>query len=157
MGENRTFEYLLPANAKRIITPLRLVNAQKKQEMLVNALWDTGAEFSAVGLDAVAKVDMESLGVVKDVCSINGKSRAAMLCTIVLPGDDYFALVTEAVMHEIGNKDYSFVIGMNIIRKGDFSLTQTNDGLLLRFVFGPKFIQVIKEKGKSIWNNEANH
>lgn len=36
------------ASPKRIVTPVRLINSVSHREVLINGIWDTGAEHSAI-------------------------------------------------------------------------------------------------------------
>ncbi len=130
------------ANPRRVITPVRLMNPNAGREVLTNAYWDTGAETSSI-LKMTA--DYLRLPVLTDRCSMSGlggKVSGRSLLTVALPGDVRRGIIVEAF--EVGELpgDFDFIIGMDIISKGDFSIRREGEHNVLEFAFSDDFFHI---------------
>lgn len=130
------------ANPRRVITPVRLMNPNAGREVLTDAYWDTGAETSSI-LKMTA--DYLRLPVLTDRCrmsGLGGKVSGRSLLTVALPGDVRRGIIVEAF--EVGELpgDFDFIIGMDIISKGDFSIRREGEHNVLEFAFSDDFFHI---------------
>lgn len=130
------------ADLRRVITPVRLINPNAGREVLTDAYWDTGAETSSI-----LKMTAEylRLPVMIDRCHMNGlggKVEGRSLLTVALPGDARRGIIVEAFEAETIPGDFDFIIGMDIISKGDFSIRREGEHSVLEFTFGDDFFHI---------------
>ena len=130
------------ADLRRVITPVRLINPNAGREVLTDAYWDTGAETSSI-----LKMTAEYLRrpVMIDRCHMNGlggKVEGRSLLTVALPGDARRGIIVEAFEAETIPGDFDFIIGMDIISKGDFSIRRKGEHSVLEFTFGDDFFHI---------------
>ena len=88
--------------------------------MQFNALWDTGAEGSVISERVVKSLELEPTGVAR-VYHANGESMVnTYSVNIFLPNNAvfYVPMVTEGIL-----TGTDVLIGMNIISRGDFTVT----------------------------------
>lgn len=128
--------------SKRIVTPIRLINTISRREVLADALWDTGAEVSAISTDTATYLQLPITVQRNSVQGVGGKTKGRAVLTIAMPGNCGQATIVEAFEANHLPSHIAFIIGMDIISQGDFSLTVTNGTMELRFAFGPKFIHL---------------
>lgn len=129
-------------NPRRVITPVRLINPKAGREVLTDAYWDTGAETSSI-LKMTA--DYLCLPVLMDRCSMNslgGKVGGRSLLTVALPGDARRGIIVEAFEAKELPGDFDFIIGMDIISKGNFSIIREGEHHVLEFTFGDDFFHI---------------
>ncbi|MFO7889473.1 MAG: retropepsin-like aspartic protease [bacterium] len=104
-----------------------------------NALWDTGASNSVITKNIVKKCKLEPIGRTK-VNTANGTMESLVyMINMGLPnhvGISYLK-VTEGILH----KDIDLLIGMDVINRGDFVIT--NSDKKTTFSFRMPSIEVI--------------
>lgn len=132
-------KFLIQEGEKRFITPIRLQNDLKQREIVVTALWDTGAEVSVVSL-AVAKalgLPIEEGGRVTGI----GKGKpASMAIAFAFPGNkSWFTYVLPAVVANKPGEGFDFIIGMDIISMGSLNVEHSDEGTLMEFVYNPEY------------------
>lgn len=130
------------ANPRRVITPVRLINPNAGREVLTDAYWDTGAETSSI---LMMTAEYLRLPVMIDRCHMNGlggKVEGRSLLTVALPGDARRGIIVEAFEAETIPGDFDFIIGMDIISKGDFSIRREGEHSVLEFTFGDDFFHI---------------
>lgn len=122
---------------KKLYTPITVVNITKADELVaakVNALWDTGADLclmsrklaEALLIDFAKTIPAEGLLGCDDVEV--GITRVALLSnggTI-----DTYAAIVDTVS---STNQYSFIIGMDLIRKGALAISSTSLSTTLSF------------------------
>jgi len=97
------------------------------------AIWDTGATNSAITKKVIDECQLKPIGIAR-VCTADGeKDRYRFLVSIFLPNRVCFCeqSVTEAKIS--GNVDV--LIGMDVINKGDFAVTNKNGRTVMSFRF----------------------
>ena len=129
MEQNTTLFTQTLSSTRRIITPIRLINTISRKEILTDALWDTGAEVP------VSRAN-------NSVKGIGGRVSGRALLTIAMPGNCGQATIIDAFESDQLPEDVEFVIGMDIISQGKFSLTVEGGKMTLNFAFGPSFIHL---------------
>jgi len=97
--------------------------SQETEMITFHALWDTGASCSSISKDAA-----EKLGLIPDsyttIYHANGKSIVNVYyIRLALPNKALFPFVTVAEGLYAG---FDLLIGMDIITKGDFSISNLN-------------------------------
>ncbi len=132
------------ANTRRIVTPVRVLNIASGREEVVSGLWDTGAEVSAVSRSLCGELDFP-VNKQMVVNGFAGKVETKAVMAMTFPGDDEYAVVVQAVEAECIYEGIDFVIGMDIIEKGEFSLSREDGDLMLMFKFGELFTRLKSE------------
>ena len=127
-------------SSRRVVTPIRLINTISRREVLTDALWDTGAEVSAISSDTANYLQLPVSVPHNAVQGVGGKAHGRALLTIAMPGNCGQATIVEAFESDQLPQDVEFVIGMDIIAQGDLSLSVSDGCMKLRFAFGPGFI-----------------
>ena len=117
-----------------IVTPVKIMNIFNEREKVVDAVWDTGATFSAVTKRVVDELDLPVMynGETKGITgTVIGVTRMAL----TFPGNKRYATWTE--MNELNDLPgrYDVLIGLDVIRRGDMHLTHEQDGVWFEFVF----------------------
>lgn len=113
------------------ITPLKSPETIKDSEIVYfKALWDTGATNSVVTKDTAKKLGLVSIGKTK-VFHAGGESTTnVFIVNIFLPNRIIFPVkVTECD----DSTTFGLIIGMDIISRGDFSITNTNGRTAVSF------------------------
>jgi hypothetical protein len=97
----------------------------------VQALWDTGADWCAISSDMAKRMNLTIAGT-QDASGFGGqKNTPFYIVDITLP-DDTHVYNVPTIAYE-GSETHNFIIGMNVITRGDFSLTHEINGS--RFCF----------------------
>ncbi len=138
----------------RIITPVRIAPPSKKLDpnsssvIQVNALWDTGASASVITPSAVKTLGLVSVGT-RDVEGFGGV-EASPVHIIDLFLSDLLAFTSLFVAESVkDNGGFEFIIGMDVISAGDFSICQNGGNSVVsyqfpsthRFDFGKEVLQ----------------
>ena len=74
-------------SSQRIITPIRLINTISRREVLTDALWDRGAEVSAISPDTANYLQLPVSVPHNIVQGVDGKANGRTLLTIAMPGN----------------------------------------------------------------------
>lgn len=138
----RTTYYVETNDARRIVTPIRLINPLSKREVVVNGLWDTGADVSVILKGTADFLQLVRSEVTGGVDTIGGKAVGHVALTVALPGDQSHGIIVEPFEVERLSAGIDFVIGMDIIGEGDLTITRRGGGLALAFTFGDGFFRV---------------
>jgi len=130
------FKSEYPAISLRLITEVELFDtSQFPRKITVSALWDTGATLSAITPDTAQKLNLVPFNRVK-VNGINNTSMADVVkISIKLPNLIELKNYNVAVCNLI--KDVDFLIGMDIIQLGDFSISNGAGKTLFTFSIPP--------------------
>ena len=120
----------------RLITEVELRNIFKpSQKIIVRTLWDTGATLSAITPEISNKLELIPFNRVK-VNGINNTSMADLVKIFIkLPNLVELNNYNVAVCNLI--KDVDFLIGMDIIQLGDFSISNSSGKTLFSFAMPP--------------------
>lgn len=115
-----------------VYSPEDFYGGQKvKRVKTMRSLWDTGASTLLISNRVVDALGLRPIGK-SYISSINQESdvRKAFLVHIGLPTGD---IITDVVVTEIDSEDYDMVIGMGVISKGDFAITNKNEKTTFSF------------------------
>lgn len=130
-------KYLVPQGSKYIITPLQLSNHESGASAVVNAVWDTGATRSAVSTSIADYLNLEKRGK-GYTTGIGGKVGVWLALALAFPGNaDWYTIANPIVAQLPASID--FLIGLDIITLGDFSLKHRDNGTLLEFIFDQEY------------------
>lgn len=130
------------ASPKRIVTPVRLINSVSHREVLIDGIWDTGAEHSAILKSTSLFLDLPVLSERSHAQGLAGSVSGRVALTVALPGDARHGIIVEVFEVDRLPDNFDFVIGMDIISQGDLSIVHVEDRLQLQFRFGPKFFML---------------
>lgn len=115
-----------------VYAPIDLSNNKNvKRVKIPRALWDTGASCSLISARVAKVLGLESVG----KTGVSGYNRGidvkdTYLVHIGLPTRD---IVTNIKAMECDSEEYDVVIGMDVIEKGDFAITNSNDEVKFSF------------------------
>lgn len=139
-------KFLVPQGSKYIVSPLRLSNHETGASAVVNAVWDTGATRSAVSPNMADYLNMEKRGG-GFTTGIGG--RVEVRLALAFPGNaDWYTIANPIVSQLPASID--FLIGLDIITLGDFSMKHGDNGILFEFVFGQEyFVNINTDSVKS--------
>lgn len=121
----------------RIITEVFIRNPFSGLTMRVNGLWDTGAKCSSVSSDLI-----ERLGLIAHpdksilVNTTNGIKASSIYDAIFIFGEEQISVSTFEVNNPI--PAISVIIGMDVISKGDFRITNTGGKTEIIFRLPPQ-------------------
>ena len=99
----------------------------KQQPLMTecNAIWDTGASSSSITKAFAAKLGFKPTGVAKVRNTSGEELRDTFLINVYLPNKVAMAYVRVVECKELVG-DFEFLVGMDIIGAGDFSVTHGN-------------------------------
>lgn len=115
-----------------VYTPIDLsVDKDVKRVKVSRSLWDTGASVTLISSRVAKVLELKSIGK-SGVSGYNdGVDVKETYCVhIGLPTGD---IVTNIMAMEFDSDEYDVVIGMDIISKGDFAITNQNDKTTFTF------------------------
>lgn len=144
------YKVKLPDAFHAIVTPVKIRNIFNEREKVVNAVWDTGATFSAVTKRVVDELDLFEMakGVTNGIAgAVIGSTRMAL----TFPGNRKYA--TWAEMNEMLELpgDFDVLLGLDVISRGDLHLTHERDGMWFEFVFDTtKFINMVDDNPQEV-------
>ena len=102
------------------------------KEITTLALWDTGATGTCISTDVVSRLMMTPTGK-KNIQTPSGSSQVnTYLVDVMLPNNVNIPQI-EVCDSEIGNQGLGMLIGMDIITKGDFSVSNYNGRTVFSF------------------------
>ena len=90
------------------------------------ALWDTGANCCCISYDLVKKLNLKPIGAMPIATPSGTAIYNKYMIDIELPNDIEIKDVT-VCESEIGAQKLDLIIGMNIISKGDFAISNYNN------------------------------
>lgn len=115
-----------------VYAPTSLFGGEKITRVKVSrSLWDTGASATLVSSKITKVLNLVPIG--KSIVSgynSNLDVKNSFLVHVGLPTGD---VITNVVAMEFDGEDYDMVIGMDIICKGDFALTNKDDRTTFSF------------------------
>lgn len=136
--EDDRVKLFLPDGNDLLKMPIRIENQYQEEGLVVDSVWDTGAQFSVMSASLADKLKINRRpGGLMDGVGQTVVSEVA--CAIAFPGNmDWYTYVHPRVVPKIAI-GVDFIIGLDIITMGDFSLTRTREGLLMEFVFNEDY------------------
>lgn len=134
------FRHEFPLELGRIETPLRVMTLAPHYEIVVNAVWDTGATFSSVAPWVVERLEMPASGKSESI-GISGQVDGSTSICFAFPGNSRYAALVEASWLPDVKGVPDFIIGLDIILMGELTLRSHGDKAELLFTFDTsKFI-----------------
>ena len=139
--------------ARDIITPVKLKNLFSDQIIETKGLWDTGATDSVI-----TKNTAKTLGLIPIskaiVNGVHGSKEVNVYYINITLNNNQITLDTQVTDCEELSSDYSvgMLIGMNIITRGDFSITNFDNNTIMSFrvpsIEGIDYVNEINEYNK---------
>lgn len=122
---------------RKLFTPITVVNLDPPGNMAavtINGMWDTGAEFCLISRDLAAKLGINFKKSVNAV-GIGGTvdSPLGYVYVALLSNGDLVDTIAAVVEETSPSGEYSFVIGMDFIRKGTLAISSTAIDTTLSF------------------------
>jgi hypothetical protein len=114
--------------SKRLETEAVVV--YKGNSITVRALWDTGATSTCISMDVVAALNLVPLGKL-NILTPSGASHANTYQVDILLPNNVVAKNVVVCDSEIGAQQIGLLIGMDIICKGDFAVSNFKGKTLL--------------------------
>lgn len=96
-----------------------------EKELIVNAKWDTGATTSCVTQKVIDKLDLKPVGEMTVTTSNHTSVAKTYLIDIILPSN-YKCEQIVVIGGQINNAIHDMLIGMDIISRGDFAVSNFN-------------------------------
>lgn len=137
---DNVFRYEFPADLGRIETPLRVLNLSPQRDVVVNAVWDTGATYSSVAHWVAEKLQLPADGSAVSI-GVGGPVGGSTSICFAFPGNKRYAALVEASWLPDVKGVPDFIIGLDIILMGELTLRSKGDRAELTFTFDTsKFI-----------------
>ena len=139
------FEQRFSADVKQIVTPVRIEDIGGTRYFEGEALWDTGSERSVIAECVAKTLKLDTLPFGR-IDTPAGEADIDMGAILVFPGNvRRFVTIITGVMGGAYRK-HDCIIGMDIIRRGDFTLRHEGDSIVFRFNFGVEFKRRNKDR-----------
>ena len=135
--KHSTFSYYYEKKQSKIITSVDLYSIpfNSSLSLTTNALWDTGANMSAITPEIQQKLKLTPIDK-KSIAGIhNTQVVDVVLITLELPNSVIKKNIKAAVCNMTSN--YGMIIGMDIISLGDFALSNGKEQTLFSFAVPP--------------------
>ncbi len=108
--------------------------ANAKPEKTVTAIWDTGAEISAISNRIVNELGLKPVNMARNITAAGEITVYIYAVNIFLPNGINFLMVP-VTGNDLGDAD--MLIGMDIISQGDFAVTNPGGKTTFSFRFPP--------------------
>lgn len=131
---DNVFRHEFPVDLGRIETPLRVMNMSPQREMVVNAVWDTGASYSSVAHWVVEKLELPANGTGISI-GVGGPVHGSTSICFAFPGNSRYAALVEASWLPEVKGVPDFIIGLDIILMGELTLRSHENKAELTFTF----------------------
>ncbi len=99
------------------------------------ALVDTGSTGSCISRDFASKAQLKSFKIIKVLGAHGFAFVPVYMVDVLLPNGILFSNMEVAEFY--GGNNFDFIIGMNILRKGDMALTNANGEMVFSFRIPP--------------------
>ncbi len=98
----------------------------------VKALWDTGATNSCISEDVVKELSLVATGKISMQTPSGEDIRNTYLVDVTLPND---VVISDLVVadSEIGAQNIGMLVGMDVINRGDFAVSNYNNKTVFTF------------------------
>lgn len=137
---DNVFRHEFPADLGRIETPLRVMNLGPQREVVVNAVWDTGATYSSVAPWVVQKLELPADGRAVSI-GVGGPVGGSTSICFAFPGNRRYAALVEASWLPDVKGVPDFIVGLDIILMGELTLRSRGGKAEMQFTFDTsKFI-----------------
>jgi len=102
-----------------------------RKEMKSMALIDTGSTGSCISRSFASNAQLKSFKIIKVLGAHGFAFVPVYLVDVILPNGILFSNMEVAEFY--GGNNFDFIIGMNILRKGDMALTNANGEMVFSF------------------------
>lgn len=120
----------------KVITDITIYNNNTK--ISGKGLWDTGATFSCISKQVVKALNLTPTGYTNIVTPSGSSTQPTYMVSIDLPNLVTFETI-RVCESEIGKQGIEMLIGMDIISKGNFSLSNFEGKTVFSYAF-PSFV-----------------
>jgi hypothetical protein len=144
LADFRAFTYHIPQDHRHAIVidiklgiPLPVENTPEGRKLLINAkaLVDTGASGFCVSRD-FAKSSRRAAFTMTEVLTAKGSDIVpAYHLDLLLPNNVMFVNIPSVEF--AGGRDFDFILGMDILSKGDVAITNANNEMVFSFRIPP--------------------
>ena len=138
--------------SNKLINEVHLQNGN--EIILAKAQWDTGATNSCISHDVVSNLKLIPFGIVNSYTPSGSAKQNTYIININLPNNLNIndVVVTES---EIGKQGIDILIGMDVIRHGDFAISNCSGKTVFTFRFPSiKTTDYVEEYNDSVKENE---
>lgn len=134
---NRKNIYVFDQVMDLIVTDVEIYTNDLKSKMTCGALWDTGATYCLVSDKIINQLNLQAIDRVKTSNAAGDMITDLYSIGVSIPNFVSFGgiLATHSEM-----KGYDFIIGMNLIKKGDFSINNYGGKTTFSFTYPPEKI-----------------
>lgn len=117
-----------------IVTDVEVYTNDLKSIMTCGALWDTGATYCLVSDNMISRLNLHPINQVKTSNAAGDMITDLYSIGISIPN---FASFGDVFAIRSGMKDYDLIIGMNLIKQGDFSINNYGGKTTFSFTYPP--------------------
>lgn len=114
------------------IDPQKIDPSNPPKSVICKAIWDTGASSSVIRISAVNKLGLKPTGKANSSNPSGTFLKNTYLVNVMLPNKVGFHHLRVVECDELIG-DFEFLIGMDIIGMGDFSVTNVNNETILSY------------------------
>ena len=135
--QHDAFSINYPNLASELITEVELFNpANIEKHIKTYALWDTGATISSIAPGILKKLDLIPIDSIM-IEGVNSIERCDQVLVHVGLPDDIFVFNIKPAVCIFSPIDLEFIIGMDIIKSGDFMIANGKGKTLFSFAIPP--------------------
>lgn len=109
--------------SNRLVTKAKILNSELCCEE--DAQWDTGASISCVSEEVAKKLDLTNIAY-KNIATPSSSDTVRSFVVDVALTDDLIIRNVQVCESKIGMQKIGLLIGMNILSKGDFAVSNFN-------------------------------
>lgn len=132
--ENKKININYKKGTRRIVSKIGIKVSSDKMVSEISAVWDTGASMSFINESLARKLNLTPIDTGKTV-TVNGISDAVYYIVDVVLSHDIIFKNLKVCATETNRKDIEFIIGMDIISKGNFSLKNYSNELIMEYEY----------------------
>lgn len=119
---------------QRIIGKVELKTAYRDDIHELHAVWDTGASMSFISEKLARKLNLVPIDT-GEVVTINGSKEAVYYIVDVSLSNEIVFRNLRVCGAQTNREDIEFIIGMDIIAKGNFSLRNESNGVVMEYEY----------------------
>lgn len=116
-----------------ITCSVSLPNSDDTQAELHRALWDTGATTTCISLSLAKKLGLMPVDTVKNVVGANNEPFSAPVYCVQIRMGRFVIPIHNVIGLPMDGTDREVIIGMDIISKGDLSITNYSGRTIITF------------------------
>ena len=120
--------------AKELISDIEIINPLNNQRKKYNAIWDTGATNTVITSKVLKELSLTIVDIAT-IVGVNSEHAQVALFNLLLPNNVSIKGVRGSVCTIGGDAD--ILIGMDIIKFGDFAISNSGGQTLFSFAIPP--------------------